>query len=158
MLCVASAWICLCDVKENYLAYHVMTSKMTEWCKEATEMLMMHRVMRCLLLYLLPSWDTIASEWHCIREKLTLINSSLSRGYVSFSQITHLCTLTCCAAHPRPGNNRCDCHRASRARAVAEHLSTRWLDSQNSRPRGLGRILLVWIHGRVCHVIRPEKL
>lgn len=92
-----------------------------------------------------------------LREKITLTISGriISKRYV-FSQVAHLCTLTCCAARPRPGSSRHDGHRASTARAAEGRLSTRWLGSQSSRPRGSGRILLASIHGRVLYEIRPE--
>lgn len=59
------------------------------------------------------------------RITLTIAGRIILRGYVFFSQVAHLCTLTCCAARPRPGSNRHDGHKASRVRAAEGCPSTR---------------------------------
>lgn len=93
----------------------------------------MQRVMRCLLLFLfyfllhedarsLRGNTEIREKFYPYEFELMIVDEGTCRF---LSQVTHLCTLTCCAAHPRPDNNRCDDHRASRARAVAKRPSTR---------------------------------
>lgn len=68
----------------------------------------------------------------CRRARGARISLTDGRTYIeerdfvfSFLKVTHLCTLTCCAARPRPGSNRRDGHRAWRARAAEGRPLTR---------------------------------
>lgn len=74
-----------------------------------------------------------------------------------FPQETHLCTLTCRAARPRPDSSRRVDRRALRALTAAERPSTRSPGSRSSHPRDSRRILPASIHGRVRCEIRPGK-